>query len=344
MFMHCTVRVARLADAGAIAALTNQLGYEADPDGLRLRLGRMLARADQCVLLAELDGRPVGWVHVLIAEFLEADRSAIVAGLVVDAADRRRGVGRTLMAHAERWAREQGCSIVRLWSSDGRTAAHRFYEALGYAKIKTQFAFAKPLTEPPHDLGALVPQLEGISAHADEERSLARNADRVRDLDFRRAVPSDADALAEAHRDSIVSLGPAYYSPDDVRAWQDGLTRHVYLNAMEGGEVFFIATGTRQDSARVLGFASDYEIEGTSHGTSVYVRGDAARLGIGSRLLQLAEAHAIEAGATAIQIEASLAGVAFYKANGYVEVARGETRLMSGHLLASVLMRKMLRS
>ena len=46
---------------------------------------------------------------------------------------------------AEVWARERGCSIVRLTSSSTRNAAHRFYEDLGYTNIKTQYSFIKAL-------------------------------------------------------------------------------------------------------------------------------------------------------------------------------------------------------
>jgi ribosomal protein S18 acetylase RimI-like enzyme len=157
---------------------------------------------------------------------------------------------------------------------------------------------------------------------------------------IRRADSSDADAIAEAHRDSISSIGQAFYPAVDVDAWQHGLTGDVYLRAMEGGETFFIATGKVGGTALVLGFASDYRIEGSIHGTSVYVRGLAARRGIGTALLRQAEAHGVAHGARTIQIEASLAGVDFYRANGYTEVRRGETRLMSGHAIACVFMRK----
>jgi len=162
----------------------------------------------------------------------------------------------------------------------------------------------------------------------------------IADLENRRAHPSDADDIALAHRDSIRSVGPAFYPPNVVDDWGNGLTGDVYLKAMEGGEVFFVATGKVDGNTLVLGFASDYCIEGSTHGTSVYVRGFAARRGIGSRLLRLAEAHALANSATSIQIEASLAGVDFYRANGFTEVGRGETRLMSGGAIACVFMRK----
>jgi ribosomal protein S18 acetylase RimI-like enzyme len=156
----------------------------------------------------------------------------------------------------------------------------------------------------------------------------------------RRAHPSDADDIALAHRDSIRSIGPSFYPPHVVDDWEEGLTRDVYLQAMEGGEVFFVATAEIDGQPLILGFASDYRIEGSKHGTSVYVRGIAARHGIGSALLRLAEAHAVANGATTIHVEASLAGMEFYKANGFTVVDRGETRLRSGRPIACVFMRK----
>jgi putative acetyltransferase len=159
-------------------------------------------------------------------------------------------------------------------------------------------------------------------------------------FETRQAGPADVEAIAEAHRDSIRSIGPRFYSAGDVEAWAHGLTGELYLNAMNGGEVFFIATGRIDGRTVVLGFASDYRIKGTTHGTSVYVRGPAARRGIGSALLSLAHAHAVAAGAERIDVEASLAGVEFYRANGFIVLSRGETRLMSGHPIACVFMRK----
>jgi GNAT superfamily N-acetyltransferase len=92
----------------------------------------------------------------------------------------------------------------------------------------------------------------------------------------------------------------------------------------------------------VLGFASDYVREGSQHGTSVYVRGPAARRGVGSTLFKLAEAEAISRGATSFRVEASFAGVEFYKANGFVETGRGETHLKSGRPISCVFMEKIL--
>jgi GNAT superfamily N-acetyltransferase len=161
------------------------------------------------------------------------------------------------------------------------------------------------------------------------------------EIQTRRANARDASAIALAHTDSIRSLGPAFYPPDVVEAWGSGLTPDVYVNAMKGGEAFFIATGTLDGQAVVLGF-STHRVDDDQDGASVYVRGDAARRGIGTALLRLAEEHARAHGAKTIQIQASLAGVEFYKANGFQELGRGDARLMSGCSMPCVSMRKTL--
>src|SRR2546422_10192359 len=108
---------------------------------------------------------------------------------------------------------------------------------------------------------------------------------------------------------------------------------------MQRVESFYISVDEINGIPTVLGFAS-HRVDGTQHGTAVCVRGMAARRGIGSALFRLAEAHAIAMGATSIHVDASLAAVAFYRANGLEEVGRGNHRLRSGRDMACVFMRK----
>lgn len=140
-----SVRRARILDADDVARLTTQLGYDADPSVIAATLARILSRQDQQFFVAELDGRPVGWLHALTAEYVETGAFVVIGGLVVDSNHRRKGVGSLLMQHVEAWAKAQGCSIVRLSSSTSRAAAHQFYQDLGYAKIKTQYSFMKSI-------------------------------------------------------------------------------------------------------------------------------------------------------------------------------------------------------
>jgi putative acetyltransferase len=165
----------------------------------------------------------------------------------------------------------------------------------------------------------------------------------IQNIDFRRATEADLEAMADAHRDSILRLGSQFYAPAIVNAWAGVVNPGLYLEAMGRGEVFFIATGTVGGFPIVLGFSSDYVISGGTHGTSAYVRPVAARRGVGSRLLKVAESFGRSRGATAVQIEASLGAVEFYKGHGFVETARGNVALPSGFQMPCVFMRKELR-
>jgi GNAT superfamily N-acetyltransferase len=162
----------------------------------------------------------------------------------------------------------------------------------------------------------------------------------IQDLDFRRATESDVDGMADAHRESILQLGSQYYAPAIVNKWAAVVNPGLYLDAMNRGEIFFIATGAVAGQLMILGFSSDYVISGTTHGTSAYVHPVAARRRVASRLLEMAEFFARARGATAVQIEAALGAVEFYQCHGFVETARGDVALPSGFQMPCVFMRK----
>jgi putative acetyltransferase len=152
----------------------------------------------------------------------------------------------------------------------------------------------------------------------------------------RLADRSDLDAVAAAHVDSIRSIGAQYYSAAVVDAWGARIAADLYVKAMARGERFFVAVDHR---GGVLGFSS-HRVDAGVHGVAVYVRGDAARQGVGSALLRVAEVAAVAAGATEVRIDASLAALDFYKTHRFEEVGRGAHRLPSGETMACVFMRK----
>ena len=160
-------------------------------------------------------------------------------------------------------------------------------------------------------------------------------------FEIRRAGLADVDGIAAAHADSIRSIGARYYEPAIVRDWVARVESGLYVSAMARGELFFIAVGQPGDNPEVLGFSS-HRTDDSEHRTAVYVRGTAARSGLGSALYRAAEAAAAAANSTSIHFDASLAAVEFYKANGFEEVGRGEHRLSSGRPMACVFMRKKL--
>jgi GNAT superfamily N-acetyltransferase len=159
-----TIRAARLSDAGEVAHLTTQLGYDLTEADAADRLSLLLLREDQRFFVADVNGRAVGWVHVVFAEYVDAEPFVLLGGLVVDQNHRRLGIGRALMDRAEVWAKERRCSMVRLTSSATRTASHRFYEGIGYTNIKTQYSFIKPLNPAAAArVRSFVPRVDSVS-------------------------------------------------------------------------------------------------------------------------------------------------------------------------------------
>ena len=102
------------------------------------------AGADVLQLLAELDGRVVGW---LSARVNRPDQDAavelarehgwtrlIVEVLIVDG-QRRQGIGTVLLDRAESWGRDKGARVARLGTYARSPVAVPFYEKhAGYSR------------------------------------------------------------------------------------------------------------------------------------------------------------------------------------------------------------------
>src|SRR5262245_58277058 len=114
--MGIVFRPARAADARQLVSLVEELGYPSSLAALEARLAHLCERSDQAVFVAEEEGELLGWVHVQECLSLASDPGGLVAGLVVDPAARRRGVGRALMGMAEDWTRARGLETLRLRS------------------------------------------------------------------------------------------------------------------------------------------------------------------------------------------------------------------------------------
>ena len=138
-----TFRPARPSDAAALADLTTQLGYPSSTAELRARLAALDTRDGELIVAEDRD-RVVGWVHVRTVVLLTGPHAEI-DGLVVDEAFRGRGIGEALLERAEEWAADRGQARIFVRSNVIRERAHRFYERLGYERVKTSYAFSKHL-------------------------------------------------------------------------------------------------------------------------------------------------------------------------------------------------------
>ena len=138
------IRPMTAADAAMVADLTTQLGYPTDSTETAERMSMLLERPDDhAALVAEEDGRVIGWVHVAIYTSLESGRVATIGGLIVGEGHRSGGIGAELLTAAEDWARENGVGKITVRSRVTRERAHRFYEREGYTLLKTSHVFEK---------------------------------------------------------------------------------------------------------------------------------------------------------------------------------------------------------
>ncbi len=148
--MEIYIRPMTADDASDVAILSEQLGYPTTAEQVQERLEAISHSLDNASFVAERDGVILGWVNVFGVHMLTSPASfAEVGGLVVHTGERRKGIGRSLMAHAEAWAATHHYAYIRLRSGLHRTDAHRFYESTGYTLAKTSCMFRKETSTPP---------------------------------------------------------------------------------------------------------------------------------------------------------------------------------------------------
>jgi predicted N-acetyltransferase YhbS len=140
------VRPARIDDAPALAALSEQLGYPTPVAGCVERLRTLLAADRHEVLVAcSSCGEVLGWVHVFVALRVQSEPFAELGGLVVAASEHGRGIGRRLVEHAGVWAAHHAAVKLRVRSRTSRQAAHGFYARLGFIRTKEQLVLDRRL-------------------------------------------------------------------------------------------------------------------------------------------------------------------------------------------------------
>lgn len=95
----------------------------------------------QRLLVAEQDGRVVGTFQLSYTPGLlfHGGWRATIEAVRVDESARGQRTGEAMMRWAVDAARGRGCHVVQLTSNNARTAAHRFYDRLGFAQSHLGF-------------------------------------------------------------------------------------------------------------------------------------------------------------------------------------------------------------
>jgi GNAT superfamily N-acetyltransferase len=146
-----SIRPARNADADEIRRLAGELGYPVEAGEMAGRVAAVLADSKHQVLVAagESGDRLLGWTHVEQRRSIAGGDHAEIMGMIIDPTARRLGIGAALVAAAEEWATARRLTTIEVRSNVVRDISHPFYEARGYARVKTQHSYEKSLPDRP---------------------------------------------------------------------------------------------------------------------------------------------------------------------------------------------------
>ena len=146
------IRKALLNDIGAVSAIYEKIhaeesagraciGWQAGVYPVRATAEAALGRDD--LFVYEEDGRVLASgiinrkqvdVYADGSWLYEADDSEVMVlhTLTVDPAEASRGIGAAIVSYYEEYARENGCTVLRIDTNEKNAVARRFYKKLGY--------------------------------------------------------------------------------------------------------------------------------------------------------------------------------------------------------------------
>ena len=141
-------RIAESTDAAGMAELVrmNTLFNGASDSAEQIAARLKDPRRVETVILAETDDRIVGFAALRIVPCVfYSEPYAELTELYVDEDSRRHGVGRALVTHIEKMARESGARQMLILTDFYNNAAQSLYRAMGYAHY--DIALTKDLFE-----------------------------------------------------------------------------------------------------------------------------------------------------------------------------------------------------
>ena len=127
-------------DAAALAQLMCELGYETTKSEMQMRVQR-IATDERCrTFMAVHNGEVCGMIGtVTYPSYEHNDPSGRILALAILSTMRRCGIGRALIATAEKDFAQRGIRRVALNTRLTREDAHKFYESLGYERNGWRF-------------------------------------------------------------------------------------------------------------------------------------------------------------------------------------------------------------
>jgi len=177
-------------------------------------LAGLLSMPLEVLIAADDDGRTIGFAELSIrayAEGCETDRVAFLEGWYVAPEARRHGVGRALVAAAERWADLQGCTEFASDAVLDNIESASAHTALGFEETVQIRCFRKPIV-PTVPRAATVEGLEIAEAHPNDVSRIRDEIKRgLMTFNVEHAGPANYQELALAARDASGRLVGGLY-------------------------------------------------------------------------------------------------------------------------------------
>lgn len=127
------IREGDVNDAQILAGLLGDLDYPNTPEAIAERVVAMAANPDSRLLVAESEGRAVGFISLhFIPQIALAGEFCRISYLCVSSESRGSGIGQKLLDEAERLAADRGCDRMEVHSHTRRVRAHVFYARAEY--------------------------------------------------------------------------------------------------------------------------------------------------------------------------------------------------------------------
>lgn len=145
------IRPLKPSDITDVMQLHRELGwnpaFKADGSTLKQRLEALITEEDALLLVAEVNGQVVGYIHGQIVTYLLfAGREMLVSELFVKEKVRAAGVGKALLGAIEAQAVQRKCFRISVLNSRERESYKRgFYPSLGYEERSQTANFTKRL-------------------------------------------------------------------------------------------------------------------------------------------------------------------------------------------------------
>ena len=214
--------------------------------------------------------------------------------LWVDSANRKEGIGSSLMQELENYAKEKNCQTISL--DTAAFQSKEFYEKLGYSVLSVVDGVFFPGYEHYFMSKALTNKVENIMSTK---------------IIIRQYTPDDAQYLANIYYHTIHTINSRDYSEEQVNAWAPSSSLEL-TGWMKKWETMIPLVAIKDN--KIVGFA---EFESNGHIDCFYVHHEDQGCGVGSSLMKeiFNKANALKL--KRVFAEVSITAKPFFESKGF---------------------------